>query len=218
MIGNQRGRLVMPRITGKEINMSVTGTSALNQRRPEKDKEKLPAKVSINRGWPKDEVVTQDNVIQKYLADKPRVKLPALATNSRLTNEEKYDLQALLRVRCFDYSLQVRQLIPEWTRQRSNTKSSTSSSSYVQRFDPFSGGRGIPRKRLPFVIYDQNYEEGDVPHKDYLKVESKVSPLSSSVLEGQRVNLREKYKIEANSENDFVNRHIKRRGLGKLYH
>jgi len=213
MIGNDRGKLVMPRITGKELtDMSITGKRLLSPKRPPKDKEELPAKVSLKKVWPRNEVLTQERVIQKYL-EKPRVKLPALAGATRLTNEERYDLQALLRVRCFDFSLQVRQLIPEWTRYRSNTKSSTSSSSCFRCYDPFTGGRNITRKRFPFVVYDQNWNEGQMPHKDTSRDKSRVLPLSSSVLEGQRVSLREKYKIE---ENDFVNRQTKRKGVGRL--
>lgn len=213
---SERGKLVMPRITGKEVNMSITGTRLLSPRRPEKDKEKLPAKVTLNQVWPRNEVLTQDKVIQKYL-ERPRIKLPAIARSSRLTNEERYDLRALLRVRCFDFSLQVRQLIPEWTRNRSNSKSSTSSSSCFRRYDPFTGGREITRKRFPLVMYDQNYQQDELAHKDRSKEKSrKIVPLKSSILEGQRVNLREKYKFEA-SENDLVNRHIKRKpGVGKL--
>ena len=213
-IGNARGKLVMPRITGKEVSMSITGTSAFSARRDEKDRsDKRPAKVTLHRVKPKAEVLTQANILQQYL-EKPRVKLPSLASTRRLNNEERYDLQALLRVRCFDFSLQVRQLIPEWTRYRSSTKSSTSSSSCLQRYDPFAGGPGLRSK--PFVIYDQNYPRDCAPihHNVMSKEKSTVLPLSSSILKGQQVNLQEKYKIDTN--NDIVNRHLKRKGVGKL--
>ena len=207
----------MPRITGKDVNISVTGKRLLSPRRPEKErKEKLPTKVSLKQVWPsRNEVLTQDKVIQKYL-ERPRIKLPAIARPSRLTNDERYDLRALLRVRCFDFSLQVRQLIPEWTRYRSNSKSSTSSSSCFRRYDPFTGGREMTRKRFPLVMYDKTYQQDETPHKERSKEKRKIVPLTSSSLEGQRVNLREKYKFEA-SENDLINRHLKRKpGVGKL--
>ena len=209
----------MPRITGKEVDMFITGKSAFSTRKAEKERaEKVPAKVSISKVKPRDEVLTQASIIQKYL-EKPRLKLPAIAGQSsrRLNNEERYDLQALLRVRCFDFSLQVRQMIPEWTRYRSNTKSSTSSSSCFQRrYETFGAGKGIPRKGLPFVMYNQNNRKDDPLHNVSLNDKCNVLPLSSSILQGQRVNLREKYKINTNNENDFVNQYIKRKGVGKL--
>ena len=198
----------MPRITGKEVDMFITGKSAFSIRKAEKERaEKRPAKVSISKVKPRDdEVLTQASIIQKYL-EKPRVKLPAIAGQSsrRLNNEERYDLQALLRVRCFDFSLQVRQMIPEWTRYRSNTKSSTSSPSCFQpRYETFGGGKGIPRKGLPFVMYNQNNRKDDPLHNVSLNDKSNVLPLSSSILQGQRVNLREKYKIDTNNGIDFM--------------
>ena len=209
----------MPRITGKEVGMFITGKSAFSIRKAEKERaEKRPAKVCISKVKPRDEVLTQASIIQKY-PEKPRVKLPAIASQSsrRLNNEERYDLQALLRVRCFDFSLQVRQMIPEWTRYRSNTKSSTSSSSCFQpRYETFGGGKGITRKGLPLVMYNQNNRKDDPLHNVSLNDKSNVLPLSSSILQGQRVNLREKYKIDTNNENDFVNQYIKRKGVRKL--
>ena len=207
MDGHARGKLVMPRITGKEVDMFITGKSAFSTRKAEKERaEKRPAKVCMSKVKPRDEVLTQASIIQKYL-EKPRVKLPAIASQSSrgLNNEERYDLQALLRVRCFDFSLQVRQMIPEWTRYRSNTKSSTSSSSCFQpRYETFGGGKGIPRKGLPFVMYNQNNRKDDPLHNVSLNDKSNVLPLSSSILQGQRVNLREKYKIDTNNGIDFM--------------
>ena len=76
--------------------------------------------------------------------------------------------------------------------------------------------KGIPRKGLPFVMYNQNNRKDDPLHNVSLNDKSNVLPLSSSILQGQRVNLREKYKIDTNNENDFVNQYIKRKGVGKL--
>lgn len=203
----------MPRITGKEVDMSITGKRLLVPRKPEKSKEKRPKKGTLNRVYPRNEVLTQEKVIQKYL-ERPRLKLPDLARTSRLTNEERFDLQALLRVRCFDFPLQIRQLIPEWTRTRSNSKSTISSSSCFRHHDPFTGGRGITRKRFPFIVYDKNYQGDGGSHDDRSKTQKKLLPLKSSFVEGQRVNLRDKYNLEG-SELEIVNRYSKRKAVGK---
>lgn len=209
----------MPRITGKEVNMSITGTQLLNP--SQKAKKKLKENhITFKRVCPREEVLTQEKVIRKYLEKAPEaVRLPAIASRPlRLTSDERYDLQALLRVRCFEFPLHVQQLIPEWTRYRSHSKSSTSSSSCFRRYDRFTTGQETAKEQFPFVVYDNcnNSQEGNELRRESAKAEPEgLKPFKSSILEGQRLNLREKYRIES-SDYDFVNRHLKKKGGGKL--
>ena len=114
--------------------------------------------------------------------EKNKIKLPALAKTKRLNHEEKNDLKALLRIRCYDFSLQVQGLKPE-------VKNSSKNSS-------LSSGSQSAEKSL-----DQSQEE---TKKDCQETDKEKSSLSSStVLEGQRVELKEKIGI-----NNIERKHI----------
>lgn len=208
---SDRGKMVMPRITGKEVvNMTITGTQLA---KPERDKRKINTKVKAHhRVCHRNEVLTQEKVVRKYLEKSHAAgKLPAITRPLRLTHDQRYDLQALLRVRCFEFPFQVRQVFPEWTQNRSHSKSSTLSSSCFRCNDPVASSRETTTTQFPFVVYDNNYQEEKVLQKVEEKHTKKLKPVDSSILEGQRVNLRGKYEIEA-SKCDFIDRYLKKKG------
>jgi len=145
--------------------MSVTGTNLFRPRETEKDAG-LAQESTANSCQRVNEVSTPTDV-----KEKSKIKLPALAKTKRLNHEEKNDLQALLRIRCYDFSLQVQGLKPE-------VKNSSKNSS-------FSSGSQSVEESL-----DQSQEE---TKKDCKETDKDMSSLSSStVLEGQRVSLKEK--------------------------
>lgn len=145
--------------------MSVTGTNLFRPRETEKDAG-LAQESTANSCQRVNEVSTPTDV-----KEKSKIKLPALAKTKRLNHEEKNDLQALLRIRCYDFSLQVQGLKPE-------VKNSSKNSS-------FSSGSQSVEESL-----DQSQEE---TKKDCKETDEDMSSLSSStVLEGQRVSLKEK--------------------------
>lgn len=122
-----------------------------------------------------DAVLTE---IENNRVDKSRLKLPSIAKRTTLSDvydDGSNDLQVLLRVRCFDFPLQVHGLKPEWT-DESETGSSASSLA--------SSGQDRNKTATEGERYGNDIQ---------MKAKKVVLPLSSStVLEGQRVNLRGK--------------------------
>ena len=145
--------------------MSVTGTNLFHPRETEKDAGLAQESTANSCQQVNNESTLPD------VKEKNKIKLPALTTPKRLNSEEKNDLQALLRIRCYDFSLQVQGLKPEVK----NSSKSSSFSSDSQRVEESS---------------DQSQEEtkNDCKETD----DDKSSLSSSTVLEGQRVSLKEK--------------------------
>ena len=144
--------------------MFITGTNPFGSQRREKDEQQKPPQRE-----PGDVVLAESEDKQ---VEKSRLKLPAITRRTTLNNvyENENDLQVLLRVRCFDFPLQVHGLMPESTDDASIALPSSS---------PTSSG--------------QDHDERHTSGKDSLKGKNNVLPLSSStVLEGQRVHLRGK--------------------------
>ena len=165
-----------------ELGISVTGISPFSeQRRTEMEREISLAQLTLNP----DEVPESEKSV---IDDVNGVKLPVVTRSASLTSEENSDLEVLLRVRCFNFPLQVRGLIPE-----GNNSNNTSSRS-MDSFRANSRERFSSQDR---VVCDQN---GETNNDVVYSLEDKnpnVSPLSSlTVLEGQRLNLREKEELK----------------------
>jgi len=170
----------MPQVvcSDHELGMSVTGISPFSeQRTTEMDRENSLAQVPFNP----DEVATNEKSEIDEVND---VKLPVVTRCASLNSEESSELEVLLRVRCFDFPLQVRGLMPE------GNKSNNTSSREMDRFD-------ATQER---VVCDENGEtngEDEDEANSFEDTSLNVSPLSSlTVLEGQRVNLKEKDELK----------------------
>jgi len=146
--------------------MSVTGTNLFRPR--ETDRDAGSTQESRNSC---QQVSGNEDPAHLDVKEKNKIKLPALAKTKRLNHEEKNSLQALLRIRCYDFSLQVQGLKPE----AKNTSKHSSFSSDSQSIEESS---------------DQSQEETKKDCKEADKDKSSLS--SSTVLEGQRVDLKEK--------------------------
>lgn len=159
----------MPRSVAGDFSMSVTGTNLFQPKKTEKESNSAQVGSNSRQQVSENEVLTQTETRRRH-----SLKLPALAKTRRLNQEENSDLQALLRIRCYDFSLQVQGLMPK--AENSNKNSSIS-----------SGSRSIEDTS------DQRHKDGVETDKDNSTDESSVSSLpSSTVLAGQRVNLSEK--------------------------
>ena len=146
--------------------MSVTGTNLFRLR--ETDRDAGSTQESRNSC---QQVSGNEDSAHLDIKEKNKIRLPALAKTKRLNHEEKNGLQALLRIRCYDFSLQVQGLKPE----AKNTSKHSSFSSDSQSIEESS---------------DQSQKE---TKNDCKEADKDMSSLSSStVLEGQRVDLKEK--------------------------
>lgn len=175
----------MPRAvcSDHELGISVTGISPFGeQRKAEMEKENSSAQLTLN---PDEVPESEKSVIDEVNG----IKLPAVTRSASLTSEENSDLEVLLRVRCFDFPLQVRGLMPE-----GNNSKNTSPRS-MDRFRANSRETISTQDR---VVCNQNGETSNDDHVYSLEDKNpNVSPLSSlTVLEGQRVNLREKEELK----------------------
>ncbi|KAL9981222.1 hypothetical protein ACROYT_G009896 [Oculina patagonica] len=215
----------MPRSVVSDFSMSVTGTNLLvPSRKTEKETSSAQAGSNSLRKVSNNEVLTQTETKRK-----PSLKLPALAKTRRLNNEEKNDLQALLRIRCYDFSLQVQGLMPEDKNSNENSsissgyqsledtsdqklkkskkdhrgsnKDSSTDKSSVSSLPSSSKNSSISSRSQSLEgNSDQKRREfnkfGEKSDKDSSKDESSVTSVASlpstTVLEGQRVSLREK--------------------------
>lgn len=176
----------------RDFDISVTTTSSFSPRRPENVEEKRTTR---------QEQLTQDiqevsgnkvsKTEQKYAEDETRqLKLPVLQTR-RVNKEENNDLQVRLRGRqCYDFSLQERGI--EWIDKL--TKKSQASSS--QRLKRALNTPQFTQERVLFVPdQNQNNNSGGVLETTggiLIERSQSILPISGSILEGQRVNLREK--------------------------
>lgn len=176
----------MPRVVSSdhELGISVTGISPFSeQRRTEMERENSVAQLTLNLH---EVAANEKSGIDEVNGD----KLPVVTRCASLTSEENSDLEVLLRVRCFDFPLQVRGLMPD------GNKSNNTSSRSMERFDANSRETIATQER---VVCDQNGETNRDDEANNLEdKDPDVSPLSSlTVLEGQRVNLREKDELKA---------------------
>lgn len=179
----------MPRAvcSDHELGISITGISPFSeQRRTEMESENSLAQPILN---PDEVPESEKSVIDEVNG----IKLPVVTRSASLASEANSDLEVPLRVRCFDFPLQVRGLMPE------GNNSNNTSSRNMDRFRANSRERISTQDR---VVCDQNGENnnGDAVYS----LEDKnpnVSPLSSlTVLEGQRINLREKDELKVHKK------------------
>ena len=145
--------------------MSVIGTNLFRPRETDRDAGSAQESTNSRRQVSENGESTTPDVKEGN-----KIKLPALIKTKRLNHEEKNDLQAILRIRCYDFSLQVQGLKPE-------VKNSSKNSTLL------SGSQSAEESS------DQSQEEAK---KDYKTDKEKSSLSFSTVLEGQRVNLKEK--------------------------
>lgn len=182
----------MPRTVGSDLNISITTTRPFSQRKAWKVQRKSSIQEVLNQDMQEElsggnDISTETKVVD---VDMHRIKLPVLPRTRRVNNKEHNDLQVLLRgIQCFDFSLQ------ELTTECTDKSSKKSQSSCSQRNDVATNITETAQERAPFVS-GQNHEdnsEGEFSSaKDSTKDKSSVLPLSCSILEGQRVNLRAK--------------------------
>ena len=174
----------MPRNVGSDLDISVTATSPFSPRRQKEIEKSLPQE-TLKQDVPRGEILTQTDV--KY-ADKPMIKLPVLARPRRVNKEESNNLQVILRgIQCFDFSLD--RMIPELNTPR---KDLSQSSELAQGLEVSLDSRELSSQEGKSLVYDQNHRENTNGEKDNLKEKDNALPLTTSILEGQRLNIREK--------------------------
>lgn len=176
-----------------DLDISVATTSSFSVKRAPKVEEKRTNPLEqlnlAKQGAFGNEVSTTEQKLSD--SEIRQLKLPILPNVRRVNNEDNNDLQSLLRgVQGFDFSLQ--ELRKEWIDK--STKKSRASCS--QRLEADSTTPKFTQERVLFVPDDNqvNNSAGELePVEDILKDRSQSSlPIAGSVLEGQRVNLREK--------------------------
>ena len=183
----------MPQTARSVPNISITTVSPFSPRRAEKLEEKRLSQPVLSQDVreeaSRNELSTESNVEDCEIH---RLKLPDLPRPRRVNKEENDSLQVLLRgIQCFDFSLH--ELATEWS-EKSTKKSSPS---FTRRSEVVSNILEIKQEGIPFVsdLNLENNSKGELEsaRAESLKDKSSVSvPLSGSILEGQRVNLREK--------------------------
>ena len=173
------GQLVLPRIYGNDPEIAITRTNAVNTRE-DKDKLKTAVQGRLIRGNTRERMLAK---VSETVADIPRLTLPTIPRrNGPVNNEER---KRRRRSHCYDFSLQVQRVIPERNKPR---KSSTSTAS--------SECSDASAKRLPYVIYDQNYGQYTQGEKSDLRNKRNSLPLSFGILEGQRMSLLQKEQLD----------------------
>ena len=153
-------------------DICITGTNPFHPKSSGKDGKINSAQVPLNQDLEEtgDEKSTR---VDENQVQKPRLKLPVLTRTKTVNNvfEDSDDLQVLLRVRCDDFPLQVRGLIPQGNESDANSPTSSD-------FD-VSASQDL-----------NETSERQKSGKDISKDKNNILPLSSlTVLEGQRVNL-----------------------------
>ena len=160
-------------------NFYIAGTRLFDsgiKRSGKEDEEKIQAEVTFNY----DREMTADET-STPAQDRPKLKLPLLPASKEVSKEDENDLKALLRVRRFDLPLQNHGLVPECNESSEKLTSQSSSSEDSENLSNQDGkesyGRGKSHSR-----------------KDNFRDKSISLPLLSfsTVLKGQRVNLRGK--------------------------
>ena len=181
---------------GSDLDRSITATSPFSPRRAERVEGKRTTQLEqFNQDKQEasgNEISTAERVEHKTADDETRqLKLPVLPRTRRVNNEDDNDRQVHFRgIQCFDFSLQERRA--EWI----NKSIKKSPSSCSQRLEPASNTPEFTQERVPFVSYQnqENNSAGELELAgDILKDRSRsILPLCGSILEAQRVNLREK--------------------------
>ena len=175
-----------------DLDISVTAASSFSARRAQKVEEKRTNPLGQLNQYNQQASGNEASTTEQKLADREtrQLKLPILPTVRRVNNEDNNDLQLLLRgIQGFDFSLQ--ELRTEWI-DKSTKKSQAS---YSQRLEAASTTLEFTQERVLFVPESQvNNSGGELESAGHIlkDLSHSILPISGSVLEGQRVNLREK--------------------------
>lgn len=172
--------------------MSLTVTSPLTQGRLQGDgyfsrensRKVLPANKTPRK-------------TKAQLHESSSLKLPVLTRSRKTNKEENKNLQVLLRgIQCFNLTLQ--NLLPEMPQKSSQTDSSGTRDSHVRVSDD---SIDITQENRP--ICDQNREESVLIDKDVEEEKDNFLPLVCSILEGQRLKIRQKEGFQAKRSKQF---------------
>lgn len=125
------------------------------------------------------------------------LKLPVLTRSRKTNKEENKNLQVLLRgIRCFNLTYQ--NLLPAMPHKSSQTESSGTRDSHVCVSDD---SRDSKQENGP--ICDQSREESVPIDRDVEKEKDNFLPLVCSILEGQRLKIRQKEGFQAKRSKQF---------------
>ena len=179
----------MPRAVVSDISLAITGTKSFSFKREKEINSAQVTSNSLHQQVSEEEATTEAQVTRKS-----SLKLPALTKPRRLSKEDKDDLQVLLQIRCFDCPLQIQALEPGT--RKSSKSSHCSDDSQSSDDSQTSKDSSLSTK----VNHRENVRERHSGFKD----ESFLLPLPpSTVLEGQRVNLREKYGLNSQGKQTY---------------
>lgn len=172
---NSEGRkFVLPQICGNDSEMGVARKDSVRFR-DEKGRRKI-----LRQGSFYQELLNKDKTLSKVNGafDIPRLTFPAITTRTEFVNSD--GKRPGRRIHCCDFPLQGRPVIP-----RKNT---------VGRATSLSQGADFSQqRRLPLVIYDENYLGGRKNRvKPGLEEKRTFLQILSSTLEVKRMNIREK--------------------------
>ena len=183
----------MPRnIFNGVLDMSLTVTSPFTQGRVQGDgyfSQKTSRKVLPANKRPRK--------TEAQLHENSSIKLPVLARSRKTNKEENKNLQVLLRgIQCFNLTLE--NLLPEMPHKSSQTESSGTRDSHVCVSDD---SRDITQENGP--ICDQSRGESVPIDKDIEKEKDIFLPPVCSILEGQRLKIRQKEGFQAKRSKQF---------------
>lgn len=172
---NSEGRkFVLPQICRNGSEMSVARRDSVRPR-DEKGRGKI-----LRQGSFYQELLNKDETMSKVngAVDIPRLTFPGITARTDFVNSD--GKRPGRRMHCCDFPLQGRPVIP-----RKNT---------VGRATSLSQGADFSQqRRLPLVIYDENYLGGRKNRvKPGLEGKRTFLPILSSTLEVKRMNIREK--------------------------
>lgn len=184
----------MPRnIHNGVLDMSLTVTSPLTQGRLQGDgyfSQETSRKVLPANKTPRK--------TKAQLHENSSIKLPVLTRSRKTNKEENKNLQVLLRgIQCFNLTYQ-NLLPPEMLHKPSQTESSGIRDSYAC---VSADSRDITQENGP--ICDQSREESVPIDKDVEKEKDSFLPLVCSILEGQRLKIRQKEGFQAKRSKQF---------------
>lgn len=172
---NSEGRkFVLPQICRNGSEMAVARRDSVRPR-DEKGRGKI-----LRQGSFYQELLNKDETMSKVngAVDIPRLTFPDITARTEFVNSD--GKRPGRRMHCCDFPLQGRSVIP-----RKNT---------VGRATSLSQGADFSQqRRLPLVIYDENYLGGRKNRvKPGLEGKRTFLPILSSTLEVKRMNIREK--------------------------
>ena len=172
---NSEGRkFVLPQICRNGSEMAVARRDSVRPR-DEKGRGKI-----LRQGSFYQELLNKDETMSKVngAVDIPRLTFPGITARTEFVNSD--GKRPGRRMHCCDFPLQDRPVIP-----RKNT---------VGRATSLSQGADFSQqRRLPLVIYDENYLGGRKNRvKPGLEGKRAFLPILSSTLEVKRMNIREK--------------------------